>query len=279
MRRVSAPAPSPADHLRAFVERVASDDDGPSEARVRAAMAGESAARFRDRLLLERAAYLTRATGRRLQDIAVECGFRGYDVFTRAFRRELGALPSQWRAEPTSWAVDAPGDVHFHPHDGLRLPARARVDAVDLVVDMVVHHVRAVDDLLASACTVPATALDAVADGTTLRAVLAELVDRIERIPALVHETAYDAGDPGPLTSLRERLDRVGPDVVDVVVRLAATGRFDEAFVDAFSPEPTAVSFGAMVTALVTDADGLLHVARDRLRGLGANSVSAPVAR
>jgi hypothetical protein len=94
-------------------------------------MAGESAARFRDRLLLERAAYLTRETGRRLQDIAADCGFRGYDVFVRAFRRELGASPSQWRADPTSWEVDAPGEVHFHPPDGIRLPAQASYDETD----------------------------------------------------------------------------------------------------------------------------------------------------
>ena len=110
-------------------------------------MAGESPARFRDRLLLERAAHLVATTDRRLQDIAADCGFRGYDVFVRAFRRELGALPSQWRAEPSSYAIDCPGDVHFHPPDGLSIPAR-RSDPGDLVVAMAEQHVRLVGDLV-----------------------------------------------------------------------------------------------------------------------------------
>ncbi|RYB94922.1 AraC family transcriptional regulator [Nocardioides oleivorans] len=126
------PEPGPADHLRAYVDRAtasARDPAGdPAATRVRVAMAGESPERFRDRLVLERAAWLARETGRPLRDIAAECGFRGYDVFVRAFRRELGASPSQWRADPTMWEVDAPGEVHFHPPDGIRLPARTSHD-------------------------------------------------------------------------------------------------------------------------------------------------------
>ena len=44
-------------------------------------------------------------------------------------------------------------------------------------------------------------------------------------------------------TALRARLDRVGPEVVDAVALLATTGRFDEAFVDAFSDAPPLVIF------------------------------------
>jgi hypothetical protein len=117
------------------VDRATASADDPAgdrgATRLRRAMAGESPARFRDRLVLERAAWQARETDRRLQDIAADCGFRGYDVFVRAFRRELGASPSQWRADPTSWELDAPGEVHFHPPDGIRLPARAADDETD----------------------------------------------------------------------------------------------------------------------------------------------------
>lgn len=118
--------PTAADHLDAFLHRP--DDDDEVAARIRRAMAGESAPRFRDRLLLERAAWLARETDLRLRDISADCGFRGYDVFVRAFRRELGASPSEWRAEPTTWEIAAPGDVHFHPPDGISLPAWASWD-------------------------------------------------------------------------------------------------------------------------------------------------------
>ena len=85
--------------------------------------------------VLERAAWLARETDRPLRDIAAECGFRGYDVFVRAFRRELGASPSEWRAHPTTWEIDAPGEVHFHPPDGIRPPARASHDETTSVTE------------------------------------------------------------------------------------------------------------------------------------------------
>lgn len=142
VRRVPTPEPGPADHLRAYVDRAtaAADDEAtdpadPDATRLRLAMAGESPARFRDRLVLERAAWLTRETDRPLRDIAAECGFRGYDVFVRAFRRELGASPSEWRAHPTTWEIDAPGEVHFHPPDGIRLPARPSYDETPSVTE------------------------------------------------------------------------------------------------------------------------------------------------
>ena len=131
VRGVLPPEPGPANCLRAYVDRATAVDDrvtDPDAMRLRLALAGESPARFRDRLVLERAAWLARETDRPLHDIAAECGFRGYDVFVRAFRRELGASPSEWRAHPTTWEIDAPGEVHFCPPDGIRLPARASHD-------------------------------------------------------------------------------------------------------------------------------------------------------
>jgi hypothetical protein len=236
-------------------------------------MAGESPARFRDRLLLERAAHLVATTDRPLQVIAAECGFRGYDVFSRAFRRELGALPSQWRADPTSWAIDAPGDAHFQPPLGIRLPARSRVDSVDLVVEMVEHHVQVVGDLVDRAGQLSDAELDRpAAGGPSLRSALADAVIALETFTALVH----DVPAPGPvpdaarLHDLRVRLEQVGPDFVGSVALLGATGRFDEAFVDAFAPDPTTVSFGQMVRDVVTDADGLVSLVRARLRECGS---------
>jgi hypothetical protein len=250
---VPSDVPGPAAHLRAYVDRVTHGDDDAS-ARVRRAMAGESSARFRDRLLLERAAWLARETDRTLQDIAVDCGFSGYDVFVRAFRRELGARPSDWRAEPTSWAIDAPGDVHVAPPDGIRLPSRDRMGSVDLVVAMAEQHVSDVGDLVAA---LPEP------DRSGAGPVLAEVVGRMERLAWLVHETSYSSRG-----GLRARLDLVGPDFVSAVAVLGMQGRFDEAVVDAFSPDPSVVTLGAMVTGAVTDADDLLRTARHRVAGV-----------
>jgi AraC-like DNA-binding protein len=254
--RVPSPPPSPVDGFRAHVARATGDDD-PATSRFRRALAGESTARFADRIVLERAAYLVRTTARTLEDIARESGFRGYDVFARAFRREYGELPSAWRAAPTSHVIDAPGEVHFQPPGALRLPARSRMDSVDLVVEMVEHHVRTVGDLVDAAARLAGPA------DTTLRSALGELVARMERLVALVHESPYDTGVGDD--SLRARLDRVGPDYVAAVALLGASGRFDEAVVDAFSPAPATTTFAAMVTSAITDVDDLLRTARSRL--------------
>jgi hypothetical protein len=267
--------PTPADQLRAFVARTTADEGDPSSQRVRRAMAGESPARFADRLLLERAAHLVATTERPLQVIAADCGFRGYDVFSRAFRRELGALPSQWRADPTSWVIDAPGDVHVHPSGLLRLPARSRVDSVDRVVEMVVemveHHVGVVVALLGRARQAPDAELDRLEEGMTLRSALTGCVTRMEAFTALVHDLpATDPPADETLSDLEARLARVGPDFVSSVALLGATGRFDEAFVDAFAAGPTTVSFGTMVTRILTDVDGALLHARIRLRACGS---------
>jgi AraC-like DNA-binding protein len=278
---VPSPTPSPVEGFRAFVAR-AVGDDAPGTSRFRRALAGESPARFSDRIVLERAAHLVATTRRTLQDIATESGFRGYDVFARAFRREYGDLPSAWRAAPTSWAIDAPGDVHFRPPDGVRLPARRRMDGVDLLGELVTHHVRAVGDLVDAAAVLPDADLDerdgtdgtgAGAGGLSLRASLTQLVDRMEAITAAAHDVPHETartGTPESLGSLRSRLDRVGRELADTVALLAATGRFDEAFVDAFAPGPVTRTVGEMVAHVLVDADHLRTTALCRLRASDA---------
>ncbi len=257
-----APVTTAADRLSAFLHTT------PTPARV---LGGETPARFRRRVLLERAAYLMLETDRTLLDIALDSGFTGQATFANAFRREFGALPSLWRAEPTSYLLDAPGDVHFHPPAGLRLPARHRMDGVDLVLQMVEHHVWLVGQLVDRARLVSDDDLDQASGGDTLRSALSRLVGQMEQFGAAVHDGDYDVAveDHESLTSLRRRLDRVGPEFVDDVTRLAATGRFDETFVGAFSAQPQVLSYGAMVAQVLTFAPHHRLLALARLRECG----------
>ncbi len=287
-----------ADHFTAFVDRIAGDVAAmPVSAhemaglaglsrsqfeRVARAVAGESPARFRGRILLERAAYLMLATDRTILDIALDSGFTTHEAFTRAFRREHGVLPSVWRADPTSFRIDAPGDVHFHPPAGLRLPARHRMDSVDLVVEMVEHHVWLVGELVDRARLVSDDDLDRPSersieglDGATLRWALSRLIGQMEMWNAAVHEGDYDFAveERESPTSMRRRLDRVGPEFVDNVSLLAATGRFDETFVEAFSPTPHVLSYGAMVAHVLTFAAHHRLLALSRLRECGISDL------
>jgi AraC-like DNA-binding protein/uncharacterized damage-inducible protein DinB len=293
-----ADAPTAADHFTVFVDRIAmvvaglsgtagevADRGGSSRAqleRVARAVAGESPGRFRRRILLERAAHLMLATDRTILDIALDSGFATHDAFTRAFKREHGVLPSVWRAEPTSFRIDAANDVHFHPPAGLRLPARHRMDGVDLVIEMVEHHVWLVGELVDRARLVSDDDLDEVSDrsvegidGGTLRWALSRLVGQMEMWNAAVHDTDYDVAveEHESVPSMRRRLDRVGPEFVDNVSRLAATGRFDETFVDAFSPTPQVLSYGAMVAHVLTFAAHHRLLALSRLRECGVSDL------
>ncbi len=264
--------PTPADHFAAFVDLL------PSLPRVARAVAGETTARFRGRIVLERAAYLMTSTDLSLHEIAADCGFARYDVFTRAFRREHGALPSQWRAEPTSFLIDSPTDVHFHPPNGLRLPSRHRMDGVDLVMEMLEHHVWLVGELVDRAAQLSDDQLGLeLPEGGSLRRILTRLVGQQEEVAAAVRDTTYDPalGDGEPVAVLRRRLDRVGPELVDGVSLVAATGRLDEADVAAFSPSPAVVTHGARVAHLLTQGAHLCALAVSRLHVCGVTDLDS----
>jgi cytochrome P450 len=73
--------------------------------------------------------------------MAVEAGYSSHEAFTRAFKQAYGATPAAWRKKPGHLQIAAPSGVHFHPPGSLRLPARDKVTAMELLTKMVEHHV------------------------------------------------------------------------------------------------------------------------------------------
>jgi AraC family transcriptional regulator len=282
------------DHFVAFVDRLAADLDAvPSSSqrlaadahlsryhfdRVITALAGESPTRFRTRVLLERAAYRMIVTDAPLIDVALEAGFSSHEAFTRAFRREFGSPPSAWRHRPASFRIASPNDVHFRPPGGLRLPGRHRMSGVDLVVEMVEHHVWLVGQLVERAATLTDDQLDEPlagpidgVDGETLRWSLSRLIGQMAMWNAAMEDGEYDFAveDAESVTSMRRRLTKTGPAFVAQVTTVAREGRFDETFVEAFSPEPVVMTYGAMVAHVLTFAAHHRLLATGRLRELG----------
>ena len=288
--------PEEPDRFTAFVDRLAADLDAmPARAedmaaaahlsrfhfeRVIAAVAGESPTRFRSRILLERAAHRMTTTEARLLDIAVEAGYSSHESFTRAFRREYGVAPSTWRRRPARFRIAAPNGVHFHPPGGLRLPARHRMDGVDLVIEMVEHHVWVVGQLVDRAAALTDEQLDEPfagsvegIDGDSLRWTLSRLVGQMGMWCAAMEDRDYDFAveRDESVSSVRRRLAGVGPEFVAQVRQVATEGRFDETFVDAFHPEGVQVmTYGAMVAHVLTFAahHRLLAVAKLREHGV-----------
>ena len=73
--------------------------------RVFSAVAGETPKQYSLRLQLNRAAAALLTTGESVLRIAMTCGFRSPEVFTRAFRRRFGMTPTAYRAR--GFSVDA----------------------------------------------------------------------------------------------------------------------------------------------------------------------------
>ena len=216
------------DRFVEFVDRLAAHlDTGPADAtglsaqahlsrhhfeRVILALAGESPTKFRGRILLERAAYRMITTDATLLDIAVGAGFGSHEAFTRAFRRAFGVAPSAWRRHPTRYQIDAPSGVHFYPPTGLRLPARQRMDGMELIVAMVEHHVWVVEQLVARAEHLTDAQLDDPftgpvegIDGESLRWAFSRLVGQMEMWNAAMLDREYDFSveDHETLSSVR----------------------------------------------------------------------------
>jgi len=247
----------PADTFAAFVEVLAGaldDHEATGEElarrvhlsryhfdRVIAATAGESPARFRRRVLLERAAYRLVTSGSTILDVALEAGYSSHEAFTRAFIRAYGVAPARWRRQPSRMQIEAPNDVHFHPPGSLRLPARTKVSSMDLVLKMVEHHVWLVDQMLARAAMLSDEQLDTrielsvegVDDDPTLRSLLSRLVGQMDMWNAAIAGREYDfaveRGESVP--HMRVRLSEVGPSFVSMVTDACEHGRLEEALV------------------------------------------------
>jgi AraC-like DNA-binding protein len=231
--------------------------------RIIAATAGEPPARFRRRVLLERAAYRLLTTRHTILDVAVEAGYSSHEAFTRAFTRAYGVTPTQWRHRPGRPQLASPSGVHFHPPGSLRLPARETVTAMDLLLRMVEHHVWLVEAMLARAATLRADQLDArielsvegVDHEPTLRSLLSRLVGQLDMWNAAVAGQEYDfAVERGEsVAHMRTRLARVGPSFVSMVKDICAQGRLEEALV--CPGEPVEVyTYGGVIAHVLTFA-------------------------
>jgi AraC-like DNA-binding protein len=232
--------------------------------RVVAAASGESPARFRRRVLLERAAFRLVTSDRGILDIAVEAGYSSNEAFTRAFQRAYGVPPSAWRSAPTQIRLDSPNGVHFHPPGSLRLPARTKVTSMDLLTKMVEHHVWLVGQLVDKAESLTDEQLDTLVrvsvdneDGQmTLRSILSRLVGQMDMWLCALDDREYDWSleQAESVADMRSRLDVVGRRYLDEVTHVVDEGRLDETFVDALC-EPTEVfTYGGMVAHVLTFA-------------------------
>jgi AraC family transcriptional regulator len=230
--------------------------------RVIGAVAGESPARFRRRVLLERGAYRLVTSRMSVLDIAVEAGYSSNEAFTRAFQRAYGTPPSAWRAAPRRFQLAAPNGVHFHPPGSLRLPARSKVSAMDLLTRMVEHHIWLTGEMITCAARLPAGQLDQPIelsvdeDRQTVRSLLSRLIGQMDMWNCAIANQAYDWAleENESIDAMRQRLALVAPAFLAEVRQVIAEGRLDETFVDALCEPAEVFTYGGMIAHVLTFA-------------------------
>jgi AraC family transcriptional regulator len=230
--------------------------------RVIGAVAGESPARFRRRVLLERGAYRLITSRTSVLDIAVEAGYSSNEAFTRAFQRAYATAPSAWRARPRRFQLPAPNGVHFHPPGSLRLPAQSKVTAMDLLTRMVEHHIWLTGEMITNAGRLHSDQLDQPIelsvddDRQTVRSLLSRLVGQMDMWNCAIANQAYDWSleDQESIGAMRERLARVAPAFLGEVREVVADGRLDETFVDALCEPAEVFTYGGMIAHVLTFA-------------------------
>jgi AraC family transcriptional regulator len=230
--------------------------------RIVSSVAGEPPARFRRRILLERAAYRLLTTRMTILDVAVEAGYGSHEAFTRAFTKAYGVGPRLWRARPTQIRLEAPSDVHFHPPGSLRLPAHQKVTPMNLLTAMVEHHVWLTGEMIGCAARLSDEQLDAPIelsvddDPQTIRTLLSRLVGQMGMWNAALADRAYDwsVEEHESVASLRERLAVEGPTYLAHVREACDEGRLDETFVDALCEPAEVFTYGGMIAHVLTFA-------------------------
>ena len=232
---------------------------------VRAA-AGEPPGALRRRLLLERAAHRLIATDRTVLDIAMEAGFGSHEAFTRAFGRAYGRPPTTVRREPplafSALELEAPSGVHFQPPGGLRLPATRKVTSMDVLQQLIDHHVSSLTSLIASAGTLPDDVLDrpielsveGIDDDATLRTTLNAMVTQEEHWLNALRGGSWPDESDRTIAGLAARHEVAGAGWRQFVADALERDALADTFVDTTCAEPATHSLGGTIAHVITFA-------------------------
>ena len=281
------PEASPADlAARAHLSRFHFD-------RIVTAATGEPPGAMRRRLLLERAAYrLLRmddpgSCTRTILDVAVEARFGSHEAFTRAFARAYGTTPTAVREAPPltfhQLELPSPSGVHFQPPGGLRLPAPTKETEMNLLQNLVDHHVDTLTAVLERAATLPDETLDApivvsvetLDDDPTLRSVINAMVTQEEHWLSALRGGPWSDETHRTIADLTARHEVAGRDYREVVAQALAAGTLSDTFVDTTVTPPTTHTMGGTIGHVITFAAVRRTLAIGALRTYGITNLGA----
>lgn len=293
----SADAPSPSrDMFERFVDALATSmterDAGIVELarrsglsrfhldRVIRATAGETPARFRRRVLLERAAFRLRSEAAGVLDVAVEAGYTSNEAFTRAFQRAYGVLPSAWRNAPGQLHLPTPNGIHYQPPGTLRIPTREDHTEMTILTGMIDHHLWVINQMIDRADALDDQQLDApitlsvagIDCDPTIRSLLSRLVGQMAMWNASVKAEPYDFAVESneSIPSMRRRLTIAGPEFRTQVVEATSGDGTNDTFVDATCEPARVFTFAGMIAHVLTYAAHRRTLVAGALESAGA---------
>ena len=248
-----------------------------------AAAAGETTARLRRRVLLERAAFRLRSSAATVLEVAIEAGYSSNEAFTRAFQRAYGSPPSIWRSAAGPVSIPARNGIHFYPPAGLRLPASTKADPMIFAAEITDQHAAVLAQLLDRAATLTEAQLDApievsvesIDDHPTIRSLLSRLVGQMDMWNAAMAGRTYDFSieQHESLASMRVRLASAGGEFAAFVRAASEQDRLGETFVDTTCDEPFEFTAAGTIAHVITYA----AYRRTLVVGALASAGAAPV--
>jgi AraC-like DNA-binding protein len=235
-------------------------------ARLVTAAMGEPPGALRRRLLLERAAYRLLSTEHSVLDVGVEAGYGSHEAFTRAFAREYGRSPTRLRREPPltfhELELPCPSGVHFQPPGGLRLPATHKETSMDVLQQLVVHHIDSLKAIIDRAEQLDEATLDRpievsveTIDGEqTLRSLINAMVTQEEHWLSALRGGGWPDESDQSVSGLRARHEVAGRDYLAMVDETIREGRLADTFVDTTCGPPTTHTLGGTIGHVITFA-------------------------
>ena len=234
--------------------------------RLVSAATGEPPGALRRRLLLERAAHRLTTSGDTVLDVAVEAGYGSHEAFSRAFAREYGRAPTDVRRRPPltfrELELPCPSGVHFQPPGGLRLPAPREESSMDVLQQLVDHHVESLARIIEHASTLADDVLDqpitvsveTIDDDPSLRSVINAMVTQEEHWLSALRGGGWPDESERTMAGLAARHEVAGRDYRAFVADAIAQGRLADTFVDTTCEPPTTHTLGGTIGHVITFA-------------------------
>ena len=247
------------------------------------ALASETPAAMRRRLLLERAAWTLANTTRPVTEIALDANYGSLEAFTRAFRKAYSASPSMYRRIGTNrYWLASPNGVHF-ASPGSDQKGPTNMDLFDRFAGNDSWHTRR---LLCSAAKLTAEQLDRPLNAVveilpwrertnTLRQLLENIIFTKEVWTAALTGGSLDMNGPPPERrtprAMQERLDQTDAALDRVMREVGSRGGWDDTFVDALCEPPETFTYGGVFAHIMTFNAHRRIMALDAFRELGVH--------